>query len=723
MESTHKVRSMWLLCFVYILQEAPESLIRKFIRSYSNPSDLKIHRFIRLLRLGSSTFQSFVDQERHCMFPLEIDKNISPWLLQESFNTLCATTIIVVEECVHFTSSIPNEQRQMIQGILDLFLHVMTTPQSTVTHLRAVGGAIQALEKFGIQMFLETTNDHFQHWIRIIIGLMNNVALSVRSISVDFVLSLLCGVFELHGNIEDVTMIFATVLPEVVAREIALHSVSGLITTFDDAEKSIWPLRRSFADIEDSDPLDDDRVDPQLSPILSVFCRASQAIIDGVLIEMRLRGDDCIVVGTRIPPQIRDSYIFDSDEESLFEAANFFAPESAPMQRLRWLLTLKSLHEAKEQWVEAGESLIMCARTISEAIPHLSYVWRPSKFSLWLDGRRSLWLSTVGEAIGHPEKGNTQVMTFANSFLEPEWMVIPNDGSNNLKLPQLNLENMCSFLTYISKEAISLYDREGGMDNLAYTRLESLLKIVMIVFDDHEIISDNKGERSNNILHRRQYVSEVACLRKVMASITGNMTKVADRILLNDEITINDEGPSYYVRLLLSGRKPRRFEESTSLPTFLEWNNPCICRVPKNIVNQASRNEEISERAVCNVFAKTLQTALLHDLDATTILFGSGATEPENTNPDITYIDVGIVHADTSIGLRKGINNYFGNEYKRFRYYNANNSQVNDAVTSYDEMTVAITFPCPLSRQRIMKIFEVEKMPKSCANTYEDAVI
>lgn len=723
MESTHKVRSMWLLCFIYILQEAPESLIREFIRSYSNPSDLKIHRFIRLLRLGSSTFQSFVDQERHCMFPLEIDKNISPWLLQESFNTLCATTIIVVEECVHFTSSIPNEQRQMIQGILDLFLHVMTTPQSTVTHLRAVGGAIQALEKFGIQMFLETTNDHFQHWIRIIIGLMNNVALSVRSISVDFVLSLLCGVFELHGNIEDVTMIFATVLPEVVAREIALHSVSGLITTFDDAEKSIWPLRRSFADIEDSDPLDDDRVDPQLSPILSVFCRASQAIIDGVLIEMRLRGDDCIVVGTRIPPQIRDSYIFDSDEESLFEAANFFAPESAPMQRLRWLLTLKSLHEAKEQWVEAGESLIMCARTISEAIPHLSYVWRPSRFSLWLDGRRSLWLSTVGEEIGHPEKGNTQVMTFANSFLEPEWMVIPNDGSNNLKLPQLNLENMCSFLTYISKEAISLYDREGGMDNLAYTRLESLLKIVMIVFDDHEIISDNKGERSNNILHRRQYVSEVACLRKVMASITGNMTKVADRILLNDEITINDEGPSYYVRLLLSGRKPRRFEESTSLPTFLEWNNPCICRVPKNIVNQASRNEEISERAVCNVFAKTLQTALLHDLDATTILFGSGVTEPENTNPDITYIDVGLVHADTSFGLRKGINNYFGNEYKRFRYYNANNSQVNDAVTSYDEMTVAITFPCPLSRQRIMKIFKVEKMSKSCANTYEDAVI
>ena len=33
MESTHKVRSLWLLTFVYILQEAPDSLIRDYIQS------------------------------------------------------------------------------------------------------------------------------------------------------------------------------------------------------------------------------------------------------------------------------------------------------------------------------------------------------------------------------------------------------------------------------------------------------------------------------------------------------------------------------------------------------------------------------------------------------------------------------------------------------------------------------------------------------------------
>ena len=37
MESTHKVRSVWLLCFIYILQEAPEALMRSRLRSYCYP--------------------------------------------------------------------------------------------------------------------------------------------------------------------------------------------------------------------------------------------------------------------------------------------------------------------------------------------------------------------------------------------------------------------------------------------------------------------------------------------------------------------------------------------------------------------------------------------------------------------------------------------------------------------------------------------------------------
>jgi hypothetical protein len=38
MESTHKVRSLWMLCLIYCLQEAPEVLIRQLVRSYCDPS-------------------------------------------------------------------------------------------------------------------------------------------------------------------------------------------------------------------------------------------------------------------------------------------------------------------------------------------------------------------------------------------------------------------------------------------------------------------------------------------------------------------------------------------------------------------------------------------------------------------------------------------------------------------------------------------------------------
>lgn len=37
MESTHKVRSLWLLCFVYLLQELPELSLKDFVRGYCNP--------------------------------------------------------------------------------------------------------------------------------------------------------------------------------------------------------------------------------------------------------------------------------------------------------------------------------------------------------------------------------------------------------------------------------------------------------------------------------------------------------------------------------------------------------------------------------------------------------------------------------------------------------------------------------------------------------------
>mmetsp|Transcript_42396 Transcript_42396/g.102457 ORF Transcript_42396/g.102457 Transcript_42396/m.102457 type:complete len:2457 (+) Transcript_42396:97-7467(+) len=720
LESTHKVRSLWLLCFVYLLQEVPENLLRQAVRSYSNPKNIRIHRFIRLLRLGSSSFQSFFDQERHGTLPTEIDKAISPWLLQESFNTMCATTIVVVEECASPLATYPSEQKAIVQGILDLLLHVLTTPQSAVTHLRAIGGAIQALESFGVDIFLEVTGDSLQHWLRVVLGLMNSVALSVRSIAVDFVVSLMGSTFDAMGNIDELALTFATVLPEVAAREIALHSVSGHVETFEHVEKSVWPLRRSFADIEDANPLDDDRVDPQLAPILSEFCRTCQALVDGVLIEVRLQGSACNIVGTTIREQPVETYIFDADEESIFEAASFFVPETAPTQRIRWLLTLKSLHKAKGQWVEAAESLVICAKTICDSIPHLRHVWRPSRFALWSDERRSLWLSTVGQDIDNPEKGNAQVMNFAGRFLEPDFLFANKNGSDSLRLPQPTVSDMCALLTAVTKESVSFYLKEDGMDSLAYSRLEALVKMLMSILDEHGIvdIGSIRTRLGKNIL-RKQQVEEEAALRKVIASISFDMTKLAERLLLIAEDEPHDESSPtkqvsdqsakkerhvHFVRVLLSGKKPTRFLESTTLPTFLEWHTPCICRVPKGIVDAVlNYTPKNVEDRLCEAFGRSLRSALLKSNGNVTIVTGSKPHEAETENGII--VDIGIVKMNTKFSVGDDGSD-FAQEGKHFLYHKP--PSANGGKGSTVKMTVAYPFPCPLSRQRTILTSELK---------------
>jgi len=51
MESTHKVRSLWLLSFVYILQESPDSMIRHFVRSLCRPN---VSMCLHCLKIQSS---------------------------------------------------------------------------------------------------------------------------------------------------------------------------------------------------------------------------------------------------------------------------------------------------------------------------------------------------------------------------------------------------------------------------------------------------------------------------------------------------------------------------------------------------------------------------------------------------------------------------------------------------------------------------------------------
>lgn len=629
---------------------------------------------------------------------------MSPWLLQESFNTICAATNVVVEVCVGFMSSNPDEQRKTMRGILDLLLHVLTTPQSSVTHLRAVGGALQALE-FDVDLFLEATGANFEHWVRIILSLMNSISLSVRSIAVDWVVSLLGTTYKLHGSIDALSLIFTSVLPEVVAREIAFYSVSGNIASFDDIAKSVWPIRRSIADLQDTNPLDDDRVDPQLAPIISVLCGACQAIVDGVLLELRLQHGGVIIVGTEIQPTPPGKTTFDAEEESLFEAATFFVPEIAPMQRIRWLLTLKLLHETKEQWVEAAETLFLCARTICDAIPHLKNVWRPSRFALWSDSRHSLWLGTVGEEQGVPDRGNAEVMDFADHFLEPAsflgsvWK--PSRTSDKLKQPTISL--MSSLLAEVAREAVVLYLKEDGMDEIAYTRLESLLKVLMSVVEDHSALPIvRSASRPMSFVVRKKQVEEEASLRKVSASISGDMTRLAERLLsivenetgAADFVLASRPSRAVYVLLRLYGKKPPRFQESTTIPTFLEWDKPCICRVPKSITE--GRGGSVSMEKVCLQFAQPYMAFLSQELGKSNVILRTSPSENYVTRDDKTYVAVVPVEGTGNDPFQLSL---ASKRSKHFIYRQEPSTIV--------ETTVAKEFPCALSRQTSLLTTEI----------------
>ena len=98
--------------------------------------------------------------------------------------------------------------------------------------------------------------------------------------------------------------------------------------------------------------------------------------------------------------------------------------------------------------------------------------------------------------------GNELVMSFADNFLEPNQL-----GG----LDQKSWSTMCELLTTLTKEAVSLYLREDGMAGLAYTRLESLLKILLGILEDHGILdSGRERSRMGKTLLGKQHVEEEA---------------------------------------------------------------------------------------------------------------------------------------------------------------------------------------------------------------------
>ncbi len=525
---------------------------------------------------------------------------------------------------------------------------------------------------------------------------MNSTELSVRSMAVDFFVSLIGGAFNDIGSIDAEMMCILTVMPEVVAREIALYSVSGLLNTMDDVESCMWPLRRALADVEDTNPLDDDRIDPQLMPSIRTLCRTGQAIIDGVLIEMRLCVSDTLDLERIMIAQQQASEgnsrcigtgvdkIFDADEESLYEATNYFSSESSLSQKLRWLLTLRDLHATKNQWLEAAETLVHCSRSVIQSFEFIANHWRPSQFDLWNDYRRSPWLSSIRLIQGNRDHGNVAVMKFAKSFLEP--------GIGLSSRP--SMDDLCSLVDNLLNEALSTYTKEDGLEELAYAQFEELLCIVS------EAIKFNTQRNRYDLVTPLRRVRSMLC-KKISALTNHASSKSISGITQR------------YVRVILSGDKPDRFKESTTIPTFLEWRVASICRVTQAVLSKANNmmkeNSSLTEEeCICLAYTEPFVKSLRKNKNGhdSIVLRTRGFYNDLHAESGKTYFDVRVVQM-------RGISRFFGGarcfKSRRFylRYDDPGQSSSNEV--DMTEFTVANRFPHVMSRQRSLITSEIKQ--------------
>jgi hypothetical protein len=652
-------------------------------------------------------------------------KRIIPWLAQESYNTISAALILLIN---HTSSAVikPDEMTKNSKVIMDLLIYLLCIPQSPVTLLRILGAVSHMIDKLGCPTVIAAMDDSSQNWARVIFTLMNNTSLSVRSMAVDVIVSLFCSSFKKGCDFHQLMLVFLTVFPEVVAREIGLCSISGLIIDMRSIERSVWPLRRALADIEACDPVDDDRLDAAFVPSLRHFCHSCQAIIDGVLIELRLKGNDVSVAGNNVPitedsKNNHLSWTFDADEESLLEAANAFDPETGCMQRLRWLLSLRLLQERKGNWIESGETLVLCALDISQSILHARRCWLPSRFNLWHDPHLTLVEQNMSCNDWH---------TKLVGFFEPFLLTVETSD-----IPRPNVKSMCNLLTLVIRETVKIFEREGNMEALALLRMEQLIKIVMNVIEDHAsqssaLIVHSSLQVINQIDESSKSYSEAmeenAALRQVSSTLNEMVNKLSEKLftiakkegdVLRVAPFISDQN-MLYVQLLISGLMPDRFKESTTIPTFLSFNVPHVCRVPQHVISQAmsldrikrarssssrAESQQLFDDAVCRGFAQIYVRALLDQSPNLDVEYRVDL--PDEHSPDYlskTYISVKCLKSLTSasgLDVNDDFDRYLSarsGETKKF-YFEKHNP-----LKSTVELTVPRKFPFVLSRQPIL---------------------
>lgn len=314
------------------------------------------------------------------------------------------------------------------------------------------------------------------------------------------------------------------------------------------------------------------------------------------------------------------------------------------------------------------------------------------------------------------------MMAFADEFLEPNG-ILDSQGARSTsgRLQQPTLCTMCTKLSAIAKDAVNCYLKEDGMAEIAYSRLENLLRAVMDALSDHGSLSLEHGRSfsGKNVAIRKRHVEDETALRRVCASLSLEMTRLAEKLLLlvqdepgspTQETEIQEsKARPFYVLVAISGHKPASFQ-STTIPSFLEWNVPCVCRVPPRILEkarqQAGNDLQLLKKHACLEYGKPLQRAVADDGSPDSVVLSQGANPEDVANRDSskTYIDVSMLYLDcwldsaiesTSVPLQS----------KRFFYPQA--GQPDESLAAKNlvpmvEVTVANTFPSHLSRQRVL---------------------
>ena len=98
--------------------------------------DNRINNFIHLLKLASCTCQYFIPSDES--LPVLCAKEMT----QEAFNCLSASVILLIDECFDVVSKDEYELEKLGRSVFDLLLYILSTPQTSVTLLRTLGGKL-----------------------------------------------------------------------------------------------------------------------------------------------------------------------------------------------------------------------------------------------------------------------------------------------------------------------------------------------------------------------------------------------------------------------------------------------------------------------------------------------------------------------------------------------------------------------------------------------------